>query len=445
MNTLPQIPVNYASTSQPVQNYITHHINASPRNSNSTASRPPQGQPPAPQPSGGSAREMPPNRAGSEQQAYSSWIPQYSATLGTGITDPAQQRSSYAGNCGANTHSTPNSYTAEFYGDDHQQSLGFGAMSVTSSIINQPQTLQAHSTIQSALHNLNSSQMGLNPSSLVASAPPLAMQHAMTSQNATRNNSSNAPPPPPSNERSNSSNKENVEQNTVSLNHMKSEDTKSIQTASTNTNTNLHNAAKTVENTGSSNFYLAPGSANHGGSYRQTLNPAIYNAYRMSTSTSSTRSAALSPIPTSTHRSTSKSPVVHVIAETIYRIPSSSSSRMAAFRKQDRFDKTALYKTELCTNWMLTGSCTYGNKCHFAHGVEDLKPRMRVENYKTQPCCDPAREGCRRCMYGRRCNYCHPGEAIRRPHPTPYYDKDYYHALQRDFGQDNQFPFGIYV
>ena len=94
---------------------------------------------------------------------------------------------------------------------------------------------------------------------------------------------------------------------------------------------------------------------------------------------------------------------------------------------------------------MLTGSCTYGGKCHFAHGVEDLKPRMRVENYKTQPCCDPAREGCRRCMYGRRCNYCHPGEAIRRPHPTPYYDKDYYDSLKRDFGEDNEYPFGIYI
>ena len=70
---------------------------------------------------------------------------------------------------------------------------------------------------------------------------------------------------------------------------------------------------------------------------------------------------------------------------------------------------------------------------------------MRVENYKTQPCCDPAREGLRRCMYGRRCNYCHPGEAIRRPHPTPYYDADYYKGLGCDFGTDNDYPFGIYV
>jgi len=106
--------------------------------------------------------------------------------------------------------------------------------------------------------------------------------------------------------------------------------------------------------------------------------------------------------------------------------------------------KQSLYKTELCTNWTLTNTCTYGNKCHFAHGIDDLAPRTRLENFKTQPCCDPAREGSRRCLYGSRCNYCHPGEAIRRPAGRTYYDRDYYKDLQKDFG-DNQYPFGIYV
>jgi len=106
--------------------------------------------------------------------------------------------------------------------------------------------------------------------------------------------------------------------------------------------------------------------------------------------------------------------------------------------------KQSLYKTELCTNWTLTNNCTYGNKCHFAHGIDDLKPRTRLENFKTQPCCDPAREGSRRCLYGSRCNYCHPGEAIRRPVGHTYYDANYYKDLQKDFG-DNRYPFGIYV
>merc|ERR1719384_1760397 len=106
-------------------------------------------------------------------------------------------------------------------------------------------------------------------------------------------------------------------------------------------------------------------------------------------------------------------------------------------KKHDK--KQSLYKTELCTNWTLTNTCTYGNKCHFAHGIDDLKPRTRLENFKTQPCCDPAREGSRRCLYGSRCNYCHPGEAIRRPVGNTYYDRDYYKDLGKDFG-DNKYP-----
>jgi len=128
---------------------------------------------------------------------------------------------------------------------------------------------------------------------------------------------------------------------------------------------------------------------NGGGSYRQTLNPQIYNAYRLNNATNQQHSQALL-----SNAKSGKLPVVEII-ETCYRKP--TPTLLSSYKKQDRFDKkTSLYKTELCTNWTLTGSCQYENKCHFAHGIEDLKSRMRVENYKTQPCCDPAREGCRR-------------------------------------------------
>eukprot|EP01083_Nonionella_stella_P313660 1127066_1 len=413
---LPQIPVNYGPSSQ-IHNYVTHHVQSSQQpNLSQPGQQRQQRTVPVSPPRDAPNVYLNSNRSQQREQTFSPWGQYGSTTLGTGITDGIQQpRSTYAATSNT-THSTPNSYTAEFYGqEDHQQSLGFGAMSVTSSIINQPHTLQAASAIQSALNNLNSNQLGIATApSLVAAAPPIPVQSIL-----------------------NQPNKENIDKNAgKEIMITAKEISKSLS---------LPNSKTEAVNT-SSNFYLAPGSANHGGSYRQTLNPAIYNAYRMSTTSSPSRNT--STVVTG-HRSNVKSPVVHVIAETVYRIPSQSAGANGgarlAFRKQDRFDKTALYKTELCTNWMLTGSCTYGNKCHFAHGVEDLKPRMRVENYKTQPCCDPAREGCRRCMYGRRCNYCHPGEAIRRPHPTPYYDKDYYKALRRDFGKDNEFPFGIYV
>lgn len=122
----------------------------------------------------------------------------------------------------------------------------------------------------------------------------------------------------------------------------------------------------------------------------------------------------------------------------------SESGGQTQVKQQQEKKKQSLYKTELCTNWMLTSNCTYGNKCHFAHGITDLKSRTRPENFKTQPCCDPARDGSRRCLYGSRCNYCHPGEAIRRPVGKQYFDQKYYEQLEEDFG-DNKFPYGIYV
>lgn len=84
-------------------------------------------------------------------------------------------------------------------------------------------------------------------------------------------------------------------------------------------------------------------------------------------------------------------------------------------RKRPVSEKGDLFKTELCENWVVRGSCTYGKKCHFAHGHDDLRNRLRVENYKTQPCCDPARSDSLLCLFGKRCNYTHPGEALRRP------------------------------
>merc|ERR1719188_1009207 len=105
--------------------------------------------------------------------------------------------------------------------------------------------------------------------------------------------------------------------------------------------------------------------------------------------------------------------------------------------------KPDFYKTELCTNYNLNGKCNFGNKCMFAHGIEDLRPRLRSELFKTQMCCDPARSGSRKCMYGRRCNYCHPGEAIRTPQMKSYLDKGYYQQLKEEYG--TEYPFGIYV
>lgn len=105
-----------------------------------------------------------------------------------------------------------------------------------------------------------------------------------------------------------------------------------------------------------------------------------------------------------------------------------------------------LYKTEICQNWLRTKNCSYGNKCHYAHGKADMRARKRIQTFKTQPCADPARAGCHVCMYSTRCNYCHPGEVIRRTGPgdKPYYDTEYNALLKKDFPHIEA-PFGIFV
>jgi hypothetical protein len=106
-----------------------------------------------------------------------------------------------------------------------------------------------------------------------------------------------------------------------------------------------------------------------------------------------------------------------------------------------------LYKTEICLNWLKTRNCSYGNKCHYAHGIADLRARQRIETYKTQPCADPARKGCHVCMYTSRCNYAHPGEPIRRlgPHSgKKYFDHEYFEALRKHYPY-HEMPFGVFV
>jgi len=112
-------------------------------------------------------------------------------------------------------------------------------------------------------------------------------------------------------------------------------------------------------------------------------------------------------------------------------------------RKKVQKKNKSLHKTELCTHWTLTSTCSYQGKCYFAHGINELKKRSRGGNYKTQPCMEcPIEES--RCLFGSRCNYCHPGEAIRKVVGSTYCDKDYYKDLKKEF-PDNDYPFGIFV
>ena len=71
-----------------------------------------------------------------------------------------------------------------------------------------------------------------------------------------------------------------------------------------------------------------------------------------------------------------------------------------------RFDAhNPLYKTELCRSYEEFGQCRYGNKCQFAHSLEELRPVQRHPKYKTEVCKTFATTGT--CPYGTRCRFIH--------------------------------------
>jgi len=86
------------------------------------------------------------------------------------------------------------------------------------------------------------------------------------------------------------------------------------------------------------------------------------------------------------------------------------------------------YKTEMCKNWELRGSCKFGEKCCFAHGKHELKGKTVTHvKYKTKPCKQYHQTGY--CPYGQRCQYLHK-EAIMpniffTPNGTPSGDQSY--------------------
>lgn len=85
------------------------------------------------------------------------------------------------------------------------------------------------------------------------------------------------------------------------------------------------------------------------------------------------------------------------------------------------------YKTELCRPFEENGTCKYGDKCQFAHGVKELRSMARHPKYKTELCRTFHSTGL--CPYGPRCHFIHNSEQSKKslltnltsnvPPPTP--------------------------
>ncbi|XP_042343097.1 mRNA decay activator protein ZFP36L1 [Plectropomus leopardus] len=68
------------------------------------------------------------------------------------------------------------------------------------------------------------------------------------------------------------------------------------------------------------------------------------------------------------------------------------------------------YKTELCRTYEESGTCKYGAKCQFAHGMDELRGLSRHPKYKTEPCRTFHTIGF--CPYGARCHFIHNADEL---------------------------------
>lgn len=68
------------------------------------------------------------------------------------------------------------------------------------------------------------------------------------------------------------------------------------------------------------------------------------------------------------------------------------------------------YKTELCRTYEESGTCKYGAKCQFAHGLDELRGISRHPKYKTELCRTFHTIGF--CPYGARCHFIHNADEI---------------------------------
>lgn len=81
-------------------------------------------------------------------------------------------------------------------------------------------------------------------------------------------------------------------------------------------------------------------------------------------------------------------------------------------RRSRRAEKRQSVKhTEMCA-FFVEGKCTRGNRCTFAHGVDQLRPRPDL--FKTRLC--SSYQMFMRCPYGESCTHAHGIEELRLPH-----------------------------
>ncbi|AWO99456.1 putative zinc finger protein 36 C3H1 type-like 1 [Scophthalmus maximus] len=96
---------------------------------------------------------------------------------------------------------------------------------------------------------------------------------------------------------------------------------------------------------------------------------------------------------------------------------SSSAASLAASRAAAPSPHISTrYKTELCRTFEESGTCKYGAKCQFAHGMDEMRGLSRHPKYKTEPCRTFHTIGF--CPYGARCHFIHNADELEDGNPA---------------------------
>lgn len=83
----------------------------------------------------------------------------------------------------------------------------------------------------------------------------------------------------------------------------------------------------------------------------------------------------------------------------------SSNGNSMKQNNQIKEQNKKLFKTELCTKYVLTNECPYNEKCQFAHGLKELQSRHVNSRFKSKMCKNYNKTGY--CRYGDRCQFKH--------------------------------------
>ena len=80
------------------------------------------------------------------------------------------------------------------------------------------------------------------------------------------------------------------------------------------------------------------------------------------------------------------------------------------------------YKTEMCRQWSRTKTCSYGQKCQFAHGSQEIIPKSAQNPmYKSKKC--NTFHSKHLCPYGLRCKFIHENRSLKQITKYSYYQK----------------------